>query len=314
MGNNSSSRSRHQKRQQYPFCPKLDQAPPLDQPPGPPPYSSSFDSSTIAQPQPKFDFPLTESPVSVNASKFKNWAREDKARWLQTPMRKDTQEDALQMLCRYNTIVLVDDSLSMSQCGRWKQAAQAFADLADVAINYDTDGIDIHFIHSKLSGENMKGAQEILSLFDRVSPRENFTPLGTKLDELLRAYLANLELAHRRDPVGLNGIKPVNIIVITDGMPSDDPESIIVQAARRLDKLNVSPDQVGIQFVQIGNSTEATEFLMELDDAMSERYGTLRDIVDTTPYDLTGGNLPPETIIKILLGGVNKRQDRKEVK
>ncbi|KNZ76427.1 hypothetical protein J132_10402 [Termitomyces sp. J132] len=229
-------------------------------------------------------------------------------------MRKDTQEDALQMLCRYNTIVLVDDSLSMSQCGRWKQAAQAFADLADVAINYDTDGIDIHFIHSKLSGENMKGAQEILSLFDRVSPRENFTPLGTKLDELLRAYLANLELAHRRDPVGLNGIKPVNIIVITDGMPSDDPESIIVQAARRLDKLNVSPDQVGIQFVQIGNSTEATEFLMELDDAMSERYGTLRDIVDTTPYDLTGGNLPPETIIKILLGGVNKRQDRKEVK
>ncbi|KAG6861975.1 hypothetical protein C0995_009159 [Termitomyces sp. Mi166 len=317
MGNNSSSRKN---QKQYPFSPNLDQ----DRPP--PPYSPLSGSSTtqIPQFQPKVDLPLPESSVSKGSYNFKDWSREDKARWLQAPMRRNTQEDALQSLRRYNTIVLVDDSLSMSQGGLWKQvghfpgktcgnrlikiqASKAFADLADVATNYDADGIDVYFIHSNLSGKNMKSAQDIISLFDHVSPKENFTPLGTKLDELLRGYLANLEHAHSRDPVGLGGIKPVNIVVVTDGMPSDDPESIIVQAARRLDKLNVPPDQ----FVQIGNSREATEFLMELDDAMSERYSNLRDIVDTTPYSLTGGNLPPETIMKILLGGVNKRQDRK---
>ncbi|KAG6897616.1 hypothetical protein C0992_013056 [Termitomyces sp. T32_za158] len=306
MGNNTSSQKN---KRQYPFNPNLDQSPPSRPPP---PYSPSFDSSTILQPQ--TNSPLPEPSVSGDASVFQDWTREDKARWLQTPMRKNTQEDALQILCRYNTIVVVDDSLSMSQSGHWRKATKAFADLADVATKYDADGIDIHFIHSKLTGKNMKSAQDINNLFDRVSPRQNYTPLGTKLDELLRGYLAKLELAHSQDPVGLHGIKPVNIIVITDGMPSDDPESIIVQAARRLDKLNVPPDQVGIQFVQIGNSIEATEFLMELDDAMSERYNYLRDIVDTTPYDLTGGNLFPETIMKILLGGVNKRQDRKSIK
>ena len=35
----------------------------------------------------------------------------------------------------------------------------------------------------------------------------------------------------------------------------------------------------------------------------------MRDIVDTTPY--LGGQLNAETLIKILLGGINRRVDRK---
>lgn len=46
-------------------------------------------------------------------------------------------------------------------------------------------------------------------------------------------------------------IKPVNFLVITDGAPSDDPETVIVAAARRLDAGNYPMSQVGIQFIQV---------------------------------------------------------------
>lgn len=65
--------------------------------------------------------------------------------------------------------------------------------------------------------------------------------------------------------------------------------------------------KVGIQFVQIGNSRDATEFLNELDNGLGQNYG-IRDIVDTTPYT---GQLSAELIIKILLGGINRRVDKR---
>lgn len=146
-------------------------------------------------------------------------------------------------------------------------------------------------------------------LFTRVQPRGS-TPTGARLDTLLRAYLSTLERTQREfdtvDPE-VTGIKPINYIVITDGEPSDDPESVIVAAARRLDKGDFPLSQLGIQFVQIGSDPEATRALAELDDDLAGKYG-IRDIVDTTPYT---GQLNGETLIKILLGGINKRVDRR---
>jgi hypothetical protein len=54
-----------------------------------------------------------------------------------------------------------------------------------------------------------------------------------------------------------DAIKPLNIIVITDSMPTDDPESVIVSVAKKLDKLETPPRQVGIQFFQIGEEDGA---------------------------------------------------------
>ena len=66
--------------------------------------------------------------------------------------------------------------------------------------------------------------------------------------------------------------------------------------------------QVGIQFVQIGSHRAATEYLRTLDDELQGEYH-VRDIVDTTPY--LGGRLNADTIIKILLGGINRRVDKR---
>jgi hypothetical protein len=122
----------------------------------------------------------------------------------------------------------------------------------------------------------------------------------------------------------------------------DDPRPVIMTAARRLDRLhapltqarfclhllglpNMRSTQVGIQFVQIGTDPRATAFLKELDDDLQGAHdirvrcytnsssflfliSIKQDIVDTTPYD---GLLSAETLIKALLGGINRRVDQK---
>jgi hypothetical protein len=77
--------------------------------------------------------------------------------------------------------------------------------------------------------------------------------------------------------------KPISILVITDGVPSesldglcdlehqptlisaDDARSVIVEIARRLDVKNVPLRQLGIQFVQIGDDANAAKALKELE-------------------------------------------------
>lgn len=66
---------------------------------------------------------------------------------------------------------------------------------------------------------------------------------------------------------------------------------------------------MGIQFVQIGDDPKATESLRKLDDDLAATG--IRDIVDTTPYI---GELSSDMIIKIMLGGINRREDNKNVK
>lgn len=91
------------------------------------------------------------------------------------------------------------------------------------------------------------------------------TPIGEKLENLLLYYLDTLEQAKLRFNAGeekaMREVKPVNYIVITDGAPSqhhkvtftfgrtdllaaDDPEEVIVTAARRLDAHNFPLSQV----------------------------------------------------------------------
>ncbi|KAI0638472.1 hypothetical protein C8Q77DRAFT_1091308 [Trametes polyzona] len=233
---------------------------------------------------------------------------EERAEYLRRPMRQNTIEDALETLRKYNTIIIVDDSGSMSKGGLWEEAREALAALADVASRYDTDGIDVCFLNSKKTGANMTNAAQVRRMFDSVVPR-GATPIGERLEELLLYYLNELDDAKKSGGVtATKAIKPVNYIILTDGVPTDDPASVIAAAARRLDEGRYPLSQVGIQFVQIGSHRAATEYLRTLDDELQGEYH-VRDIVDTTPY--LGGRLNADTIIKILLGGINRRVDKR---
>ncbi|KAL0577457.1 hypothetical protein V5O48_004526 [Marasmius crinis-equi] len=225
--------------------------------------------------------------------------------YLRKPMRQRTLDDVLSTLTKYDTIIIVDDSSSMIGA-RWDEARKALGQLADLAGKFDADGIDIYFLNDQREGRGVKGKEAVHKLFDQIKPK-GVTPIGERLEVLLQAYLRELEQAGNTAE-GLKKIKPVNYLVITDGQPTDDPESVIAQAARRLDKHNFPLTQVGIQFVQIGRSAGAARYLRELDDNLLTKHKLERDIVDTTKY--IGQDLNADALVKILLGGINRRVDR----
>ncbi|KAJ6536696.1 von Willebrand factor, type A [Mycena vulgaris] len=250
------------------------------------------------------------TPRRSKSSKYKS------SSWLKKPMRKETFEDALELLRKYDTVILLDDSGSMTLPGskkgltRWYEAGEALEALAETAQQYDTDGIDIYFLNNKKEGLNIKvrnplaynyrfnelqSSSEVRDLFSKVKPF-GATPTGERLDQILKPRLVELEEARiERDGTPKNRttgetIKRVNFIVITDGEATDNPKY-----------------PLGIQFVQIGNDSRATRALKELDNDL-HKTGNIRDIVDTTPYS----KLNPVTadgLIKVLLGGINRRVD-----
>ncbi|KAG6373860.1 hypothetical protein JVT61DRAFT_6012 [Boletus reticuloceps] len=277
----------------------------------PPPYTSVVSPESHMNGAP----PTGRSSAAAGSSSvfepFSSSRRLRDIAYLQAPMRQDSKENALDTLRTYDTVVIMDDSGSMQIEGRWEQACEALSELAQIAATYDRDGIDIHFLNHPTCGMNIKDPKGVRHLFRHVQP-EGPTPIANKLDILVGDYVDKLERAGRRkhkgDALALRQIKPVNFIVITDGVPTDEPMDSIVSLARRLDHEHVPLAQVGIQFVQIGNDKEATEFLKQLDDDLSGIFG-VRDIVDTTPY--LGTSLTATMLIKILLGGINRRVDRR---
>lgn len=155
------------------------------------------------------------------------------------------------------------------------------------------------------------------------------TPTGTRLNHILKSYLRHYEDGIRRaggDPDATD-VKPINVIMITDGVPSDDPESVLLSVAQKLDKLEAPPHQVGVQFFQVGNEAGAAEALRVLDDELSGLGGGVRDMVDTVTFNakatsgLSGGGgaaavvpvLTAEGILKTVLGAVVKRLDRARI-
>lgn len=206
-------------------------------------------------------------------------------------------------LTDYKTVILIDDSISMAEEQSWTLVREALAGIADLANQYGSQGIDLHFLHHEHYHQNIKTSHEVQRIFNQMAPNGPETPTAAKLEELINIYLP---LVERKFPQH----SPVDIIVITDGVATDQhalPE-VIVSAAHRLERSQVPEEMFGIQFVQIGTDQEAAFALRELDDHLAKQY-KIRDIVDTTPYDPQYGAFNTDYMLKILLGGVNKVLD-----
>lgn len=190
------------------------------------------------------------------------------------------------------------------QGSRWREVSDTLTSITPICTARDADGIDIWFLNHKSIFTNVNDVDAVESIFNSVTPSGS-TPIGTRLYNMLNPYVQALQ---RRETK-----KPLNIIVITDGAATDDPESVIVDAAKKLDAIQAPPWQVGIQFFQIGDDREAAEVLRELDDALVD-MGCKRDIVDTVPSNGRGAILSADMILKTVLGGVHRRFDRKKAR
>jgi uncharacterized protein YegL len=221
-------------------------------------------------------------------------------------------------LADFDTVFLIDDSGSMA--GRsWRETKEALRSIAPICTQYDADGIDIFFLNHRNpnASDSLRGYTNVTSeaaveqIFTNVQPLGG-TPTGTRLNQILKLYRSQLENSMERQAHGHDAtVKPLNIIVITDGASSDDVESVIVNHAKKLDKYDAEPWQVGIQFFQVGREPGAAAHLQELDDTLSGSHG-VRDMVDTVPWTGDDGQvLTADGILKVCLGSVVKRLDRR---
>ncbi|KZL78935.1 von willebrand factor [Colletotrichum incanum] len=235
-------------------------------------------------------------------------------------MSVSTPEDPYAFLSSFDTIFVVDDSGSMA--GRsWPEVQNVLRAITPICTSHDDDGVDLYFLNNKTSDSGnaragkaaggyygIRRAETVHEIFTMVRPR-GATPTGQRLHAIVRAYLQLLE-SKKHD---VESVKPINIIVITDGAPSDDVESTIISAAKKLDKLDAPMHQVGVQFFQVGNEPGAREALRELDDDLVNRVDVdLRDMVDTVTWEHGNrGVLTADSILKVVLGAVVRRLDRR---
>ncbi|MCO5584966.1 hypothetical protein L7F22_038898 [Adiantum nelumboides] len=284
-------------------------------PPFPPPGSAP-----IAQTGSQSSNPFQQSAQAAGQSSVLHQARKMSNDFtgvaaIQSSTRRQPsiKENQLEFLRAYDTIFIVDDSSSMNVNerpdgsmgkSRWEEARDAMAGMVELAAKYDDDGVELHFLNSEKCLLNCRDPRQVKQLFDSILP-EGLTPTGTKLEMLLLQYMDDIE-THKQTKVGTPP-KKRNYVIITDGTPTDDPESVIVAIASRLDRGNFPLTQIGVQFVQVGDDADAREALEELDDALQAQH-SCRDIVDTVPY--SGMALNPDLLVKALLGGINRRLDR----
>lgn len=218
-----------------------------------------------------------------------------------------TPDDPYAFLSTFDTVFLIDDSGSM-EGQSWQECASALEAITPICTAHDSDGIDIHFLNARESPhhKNVTLASTVHEIFSAVRPSGG-TPTGQVLNRIIKEYFRKIEAA---GPATSMPVKPMNLIVITDGVPSDDVESVLVRAAQRLDAMDADPWQLGVQFVQVGQEQGAKEHLEGLDDELTALGGGCRDIVDTVPFN-TGRTLSADMILKVVLGAVNKRLDRR---
>lgn len=193
---------------------------------------------------------------------------------------KGIEDDPYGFLNDFDTVFLIDDSGSMR--GRlWKEVEAALQVIVPICTARDVDGVDFYFLNNEDDRRfrNVTNPDVVAQIFQTVRPYA-LTPTGQRLNDVMKPYIKALQTCQEQ---GAELPKPLNIIVITDGKPSDKPEDFIVQAAKILDALDAPAWQIGIQFFQVGGDKDAANSLMELDDGLKDRYG-IRDMVDTVPF------------------------------
>ncbi|EEQ27148.1 hypothetical protein McanMca71_005284 [Microsporum canis] len=265
---------------------------------------------TTASVSPHLEPPPAYTPVSTTSATAPSCSASE------SPITASSDQ-ADSFLSQFDTVFLIDDSASMHGAS-WQATENALAKIAPICTARDKDGVEIYFLNHRSGSangaySNVRDTGHVREVFTAVTPSGG-TPTGTRLMHILKPYLKGFEEASKsmtsdeRDRV----VRPLNIIVITDGVPTDDVESVIILAAKKLDKLNALPWQVGIQFFQVGDDPEAAEDLRGLDDALAGQ-NNIRDMVDTVPWDNTqaGGGLDADGVLKVVLGAVHKKYDRR---
>lgn len=177
---------------------------------------------------------------------------------------------------------------------------------------FDDDGIVVRFMNSQAQGNGIRSAADAAALLGQV----NFggtTPLAASMSSkvlggVVMASASRGQLA-----------KPVLVITITDGEPTDSPKDAILQVirdARSRLAPQYGPKAVAFQFAQVGRDARAQAFLGKLDKDPS-----VGDVIDCTSYfeqeaeeyARKGVTLSVEAwLLKLMVGAIDPSYDAED--
>jgi hypothetical protein len=170
-------------------------------------------------------------------------------------------------LALFDIILYIDDSGSMAFEERGERIADLKVILTRVAFAaalFDDDGVQVRFMNSLEQGNGIRNEQQVNDLVARVK-FSGLTPMGKELrNRILEPLVLGPARAGRLQ-------KPVLIITITDGQPTDVKETpvrrVITEAVEELSRdRRYGKGAVSFQFTQVGNDLQAREFLSKLDE------------------------------------------------
>lgn len=176
-----------------------------------------------------------------------------------------------------------------------------------IATMFDDDGISVRFMNDtpRIDPRELDGIRSEAQVEDLVR-RTDFTgatPMGEKLREKITGPL--VEKA-RGDQLN----KPVLVITITDGRPTDtsrnDIRAVIKAATTELDKMpKYRAGVLSLQFAQVGLDTGAMEFLASLDN--DPEVGNLIDCTSSRLFSRHRNGRPANMVCVQIMSVKQKR-------
>ena len=241
--------------------------------------------------------------------------------------------DPFALLSRVQTVILLDDSDSMSLPGdathdswdytpygtsenelsclyesRWDQSRKLMASVVAKVSQYNTNGVDLHFLNRTSVYTGLHDEADVDHAFAAGRPSNwHGTPTGQRIHDILDAYLSSLRYYRH--------LMPLNLLVITDGEATDEDTLYwaIKEHLTRLMERGYPAHQLGIEFVQVGDSESATKSLVKLEEEVSRHHASFhRDIVGITPATKISEmnlDLNSDLLLAISVSGIDARMN-----
>lgn len=213
-------------------------------------------------------------------------------------------------LSLYDTVFLLDDSASIEFSSLQNELKSILRNTALAASLFDQDGFAVRFMNSNLEGNNIKTESQAEDLLNNIA-YSGTTPLVRSLkDKILHKFLGA-----ETGPTPFNLRKPLLVIIITDGVPTDN-------ANRAFQDLiyTYKTKPVSFQIAQVGVDQDAQDFLSSLDS--DPKIGSLIDC--TSNFEMESAEfqrINPQNKLtrelwytKLLLGGIDRSYDNKDEK
>lgn len=192
----------------------------------------------------------------------------------------------------------ISGSMSTKDCNgasRYSFAKGWVATLVQEAEAFDDDGPTVGFFDDQLQVFENTTFKKVEVVFAKMGPRGS-----TDTAQLIRSRCGDY-LDKRLGVKGTKGgwlskgtpdipadpkVKPRIIVVITDGVPDNEPalEKEIISVTKRMTEGGLTKDDLVITFVQVGYAANAKVFLERLNNGL-EKKGATMDIVGCITCD-----------------------------